>query len=438
MTEAIGRYGNRSGNICFNLIILTWQGKGPILDRVIIRYKNNNRPAYVNHAMKPLENMLHSPKKHYAGFSVLIAVIALAVLISSAVFTLRALIAPGENTQPETNDTHSFDLKETRDGWWETSDEIYFGIPARIVFRMPENAEEPTSPETIAREIWTEFDRIGNIFNAFDPDSETGRLNSSARQGMTSVSSDMMEVLLVSQKLWETSGGAFDPTMLPVKRMWEDAVRDQKVPSNRDILKTMSSVGFENVAIYEDSGKIRIKKRDIRFDFGGVAKGYAVDQVAGVLEAHGIPAALIALAGEIRTFGDNNGRPWRIGIQHPLDMGEVWGAVSAETDIRVSTSGNYRQPLRIAGREFYHIFDPDTGRPVSEKILGVTTLCASGKASGAFLDGAATAIVVLGAKKGMVFAEKTGIEALIIRKSGSGEIEELMTDGFRVMYEPFR
>ena len=437
MTEAIGRYGNRSGNIGFNLIILTWQGKGPILDRVIIRYKINNRPTYVDNAMKPRDNMLHPPKKHYAGFSVLIAVIVLAVLISGAVFTLRALLAQGENTRPETNDTHSYNLKETRDGWWETSDEIYFGIPARIVFRMPDNTEGPASPETVARDIWAGFERIGDIFNAFDPDSETSRLNA-AGLGLTSVSPDMMAVLLVSRKLWETSGGAFDPTMLPVKRMWEDAVRDQKIPSNRDILKTLSRVGFENVEIDEDAGKIRIKNRDIRFDFGGVAKGYAVDQAAGVLESHGIPAALIALAGEIRAYGDNNGKPWRIGIQHPLDMGAVWGAVSSETEIRVSTSGNYRQPLRIAGREFYHIFDPQTGRPVSEKVLGVTTLCTSGKTSGAFLDGAATAIVVLGPEKGLAFAQETGIEALVIRRSGSGEIEELMTDGFRAMYEPLR
>ena len=388
--------------------------------------------------MKPRKYMLHSPKNQYAGFSVLIAVIALAVLLSGTVFTLRMLFAPEKDNQATANNTHSYNLRETRDGWWETSDEIYFGIPARIMFRMPDNAEDPASPETIAGNIWAEFDRIGDIFNAFDPDSETGRLNATGRQKTTSVSSDMMAVLLVSKALWEKSGGAFDPTMLPVKRMWEDAVRDQKIPSNRDILKTMTIVGFENVAIHRAEGKIRTKKRDIQFDFGGVAKGYAVDQVTGVLETHGIPAALIVLAGEIRAFGDNNGRPWRIGIQHPLDMGDAWGAVSAETDIRVSTSGNYRQPLRIAGREFYHIFDPDTGRPVSEKILGVTTLCASGKASGAFLDGAATAIVVLGVEKGLTFAEKTGIETLVIRQSGSGEIEELMTDGFRALYEPLR
>lgn len=388
--------------------------------------------------MKPRDNMRHPPKNHYAGFSVLITVIVLAVLIAGAVFALRALFAPGETTRPETNATHSYNLKETRDGWWETSDEIYFGIPARVVFRMPDNTDVPASPEAVARDIWAGFDRIGDIFNAFDPESETGRLNAAGSRGLTNVSSDMMAMLLISQKLWETSGGAFDPTMLPVKRMWEDAVRDQKIPSNRDILKTMSRVGFENVEIKKDAGKIRTKKRDIRFDFGGVAKGYAVDQAAGVLESHEIPAALIALAGEIRAWGDNNGKPWRIGIQHPLDMGEVWGVVSSETEIRVSTSGNYRQPLRIAGREFYHIFDPETGRPVSEKVLGVTTLCTSGKTSGAFLDGAATAIAVLGAEKGISFAKKTGIEALVIRRSAGGEIEERMTHGFRDAYEPLR
>ena len=81
-------------------------------------------------------------------------------------------------------------------------------------------------------------------------------------------------------------------------------------------------------------------------------------------------------------------------------MKELWATVSSDKPLKVSTSGNYRQPLKIAGTEYYHIFDPKTGKPVDVRVLGVTTLDATDTASNALLDGAATAITVLGPGKG--------------------------------------
>lgn len=371
----------------------------------------------------------------YGGASCLIIAIILILIVSAGLFTLQSYLI-NHNDSPETAaEKIVFDLKELRPGWWETSNLIYFDIPARVVFRLPEEKRD-VDPETLSRKIWAEFERIGDIFNPFDPASEAARLNRENTRGTIPVSKEMHEVLMLSKKLWDASDGAFDPTMLPVKRLWEQAVQSQQIPSNRDIMRTLSRVGFEQVEKVKDRREIRRKTGHIEFDFGGIAKGYAVDRVAALLREHDISAALVALSGEIRTFGKNNDSPWRIGIQHPLKMNDLWGIVSSETDIRVSTSGNYRQPLIIAGHEFYHIFDPRTARPVAEKILGVTTLCSSQKASNALLDGAATAIVVMGSESGLKFANRLGIEALVLKRSRDGRIEEIMTDGFKRLYEP--
>ncbi len=371
----------------------------------------------------------------YGGASCLIIAIILILIVSAGLFTLQSYLST-RNDSPETAaENIAFDLKELRPGWWETRNRIYFDIPARVVFRLPEE-KGGIDPETLSRKIWTEFERIGDIFNPFDPASETARLNRENTRGTVPVSKEMHEVLMLSKKLWDASDGAFDPTTAPVKRLWEKAVQSQQIPSNRDIMRTMSRVGFEHVARVKDRREIRRKTSDLEFDFGGIAKGYAVDRAAAVLRAHNIPAALVALSGEIRTFGKNNDSPWRIGIQHPLKMNDLWGIVASETDIRVSTSGNYRQPLIIAGQKFYHIFDPRTARPVTEKILGVTTLSGSQNASNALLDGAATAIVVMGAENGLKFAHRLGIDALILKETRDGRIEEIMTDGFRRLYEP--
>lgn len=387
--------------------------------------------------MPPQEQRIN-PKEPKNGFSStaygLAIIAALIVVVGASVYAIQWHDTGNDHSRNNKGGTASYDLAETRPGWWETSAFIYFDIPARVLFQAPED-KKSIDPEELAEKIWAEFDRIGNIFNPFDPDSETARLNEQRRSGSVPVSEEIHEVLLTAESLWETADGAFDPTMLPVKQMWEEAVASQKIPSHREIKRTMAHAGFDKVEVAPDTPEITLDNKNIQFDFGGIAKGYAVDKVTALLRREGIDAALVSLAGEIRTFGKNNDKPWRIGIQHPVDMNALWGIVSAHGDIRLSTSGNYRQPLRIAGREFYHIFDPATGRPVSETILGVTTLCNSQKTSSARLDGAATAIVVMGADAGIRFAEKMGIEALVLKRGRDGEIKEVMTEGFQTVYE---
>lgn len=325
------------------------------------------------------------------------------------------------------------EVKQVRPGWWETRRSIYYDIPARILFALP---KDKVSARQIAADGWAEFAHIGDIFNPYAPDSETARLNKADTTDPITVSKAMRDVLMLCRKLFRQSDGALDPTMLPVKSLWQDAVQSQQVPSDRDILRTLDRVGFDNVVLLPQKRAIRLKKPGIRFDFGAVAKGYAVDRVVGLLKARGVSAALVQLGGEIAAFGENGERPWRIGVQHPLDMESIWGVVTAETPLRVSTSGNYRQPLIIDSHQFYHIFSPQTGKPVSEKVLGVTTVSFGSSKSSAFCDGAATAITVMGAEAGMALARQAGIDALILKRAGDGRIKETMTTGLKPHYQP--
>jgi thiamine biosynthesis lipoprotein len=111
-------------------------------------------------------------------------------------------------------------------------------------------------------------------------------------------------------------------------------------------------------------------------------------------------------------------------------MDEIWDVLEGHGDIKVSTSGNYRQPIVIQGHEFYHIISPKTGRPVSEKMLGVTTAAFGSEASAALLDGAATAITVLGVDQGLNFAKKLNIEALILDMGTNNKIRQHLTENF--------
>lgn len=324
-------------------------------------------------------------------------------------------------------------LRNTGNGWWEAGDLIYHGIPARILFQMPPGTEK--TPEEVNAAAWLEFERIGGIFNPFDPGSELARLNSLIQPQTVTVSNDFFTVMRLSRALWNDTGGNFDPTMWPVKQLWQAAEKTQQIPGDADIAAALKRTGMNNVKIMEGpEHTIAFSAQPVQFDFGGVVKGYAVDRVCKILLDAGITSGLVQLGGEVNAFGDNNAKPWRIGIQHPREMDKIWGVISSKGDIRVSTSGNYRQPIQIGDQSFYHIFSPETGWPVSEKVLGVTTADLKGVADSARLDGIATAITVMGPKNGLALAQELGIEAIILYEKPDGGIGEYVTQGLSGVY----
>jgi len=369
----------------------------------------------------------------------LLAVLATALCLGIVFFALHQvpLSKAADPRYPKNKKNQNFEqipvVKAIAENWWESRQPIYFNIPARILIK---HQGDKQAAQDIINAAWKEFERIGRIFNPYDPESEVAKLNQAGTSGTISISGDLYKTLKISQQLFAESRGRFDPTFLPIKKLWRHAETTQIIPTEREILKTLQDTGFENVVIDTGhTGQIRITKTAIRFDFGGIAKGYAVDQVRKILKQSGIAHGLVQLGGEIAAFGGNDGEPWRIGIQHPRKMPDIWGIIGRRADTRVSTSGNYRQPLRIQGQTFYHIFSPKTGKPVSERVLGVTTIGGAESHSNALIDGAATAITIMGAAEGIQFAEKLGIEALILtRKNGPG-IAEHMTPGFDRFYE---
>jgi thiamine biosynthesis lipoprotein len=333
-------------------------------------------------------------------------------------------------------------LEEVRAGWWETRRAIYHEIPARVLYRLPDG--DRARARVVADGVWAEFDRVGSIFNSFDPTSEVGRLNDLSRAGggSVAVSADLLAILGLSQRLWEDSDGRFDPTVWPLKELWREAVRADTPPSSAQLAEALATTGFGKLSLPSpaeraESGdsELDLPAVGLRFDFGGVAKGHAISCVESFLRDHGVERGLIQLGGEVSAFGDNDGEAWRVGVQHPRDMNAVWGVIANRETLRVSTSGNYRQQLKIAGETYYHIFDPRDGRPVSTRVLGVTTADLQGGISSALLDGAATAITVMGAEAGLALAGHLGIDVLILVADDGGDVREVMTEPLRAHYE---
>ena len=157
------------------------------------------------------------------------------------------------------------------------------------------------------------------------------------------------------------------------------------------------------------------------------------------MRRRGAAAGLIQVGGEIYAFGRSDTGPWRLGVEHPTDKGRLYGVIEHAGTIRVSTSGNYQQPLVIAGKTYYHIFDPRTGWPVDTRVQGVTVAVFDAGAAfdNATLDALATAAVVVGAERAAALAKALGAEALLI-EGAPGALRETVTPGLQSRWRKHR
>jgi thiamine biosynthesis lipoprotein len=115
-----------------------------------------------------------------------------------------------------------------------------------------------------------------------------------------------------------------------------------------------------------------------------------VDLAIEHLKTQAVKGAIVNAGGDVRTFGTQGGRAWRIAVQNPL--GGIIGIIETDSDEAVFTSGNYQRfGVDENGFRYAHILDPRTGWPVSQ-VLSATVIADSGMVA----DAAATALVVAG------------------------------------------
>lgn len=244
--------------------------------------------------------------------------------------------------------------------------------------------------------------------------SEIARLNASAGREPITVSPATLELLQIALKWARESDGAFDPTVAPLVALWGIGGEQPRVPSKEELKKNARLVDYRDLRISGDTAFLRRAGQGI--DLGGIAKGYAADEVALFLRENGVPSALIDLGGNVLAIGTKkDGTQWNIGIQNPgLPRGNALGFLSV-SDRSVVTSGAYERFFESGGRRYHHILSPTTGLPAASGIESVTVV-SQYSADG---DALSTAFFVMGIKKATeMLGNLPDIEALFVQKEG--------------------
>lgn len=303
----------------------------------------------------------------------------------------------------------------------------YTGLTMGTTFTVKWVAKPEQSMQNIQSDITQALKEVNQTMSTYIKDSELSLFNQLPEGSSVNASAELIDILLLSQRISEESSGAFDVTVGPLVNLWGFGPdgRVIKAPSDDVITNLRHRVGYKNLSVELESRKIT-KQADLYVDLSAIAKGYGVDVVASVLEKHGIKDYLVEIGGELRASGlKPNNAEWRIAIESPVTGEREVEKILSISNTGIATSGDYRNYFEENGIRYSHTIDPATGKPITHKLASVTVL----RPTCAEADGLATAFMVMGEERAYEFAVKNKIDAFFIVKSDEG-FKEYMTPGF--------
>ncbi len=209
-------------------------------------------------------------------------------------------------------------------------------------------------------------------YSRFLDSSLVSLVNQAAGTGWVEVDDETDHLLSLCHEMHFFTRGSFDPTALPLIRLWNWKANPPVLPTEEAIEAVRPLVGWEKVE--RRPGAIFLPRPGMCLDFGGIGKEYAVDRVVQIAAEHGIGNVLVDFGQDIRVRGYPPGKPaWHVGLEDPRTMGRCWASVAVTRDA-VATSGDYMRHFVSGGRRYGHIIDPRTGYPVRNACLSVNVI----------------------------------------------------------------
>jgi thiamine biosynthesis lipoprotein len=293
--------------------------------------------------------------------------------------------------------------------------------------KLSKNIDEALK-KNITQEIEGKLIAINQIFSTYLVDSEVSQFNQLDNIALRKQSKTFVNVLDEALIISRSTQGAYDVTVGPVVDLWGfgPTFSVDKIPSKEDISEALAKVGYQHLILDKEDSLIRKAKPYVQLDFSSIAKGYGVDEIAGVLEANGYKNYMVEIGGELRVSGKSpRGDAWKIAVEKPSENERSIQRVLALHNTAVATSGDYRNFFEHQGVRYSHAINPATGWPVKHNLVSVTVLAETAMKADAW----ATALMVLGYKKGYDLAIDNGLNVLFIVKEGDAYIERV-TLGF--------
>jgi len=282
--------------------------------------------------------------------------------------------------------------------------------------------------DALREKVYKKLEHIEDIASTYRENSELSRFNRNPSIDWIDTSHEFCDMVDASLAVNKATHGAFDVTVGPLVNLWGFGPRDgdYAIPSDDEIAAALAFVGKDQVAADCRQPALIKASPQTYVDLSGWAKGYAVDEIAELLDRQKLDNYLVEIGGELRARGHNaEQKTFAIAIEKPNKNNGMDYFILRASNVAVATSGDYRNFFEDAGKHYSHIMDPRTGRPVSHALTGVTVV----SRTTAFADAMATALLVLGPQDGPALAEELDLAAYFLVRTDTG-ITEITTPRF--------
>ncbi len=269
--------------------------------------------------------------------------------------------------------------------------------------------------------VQQQLDNDDHELSTWKNDSVLSRFNQYRGTDPQPVSNNMADIVTLSLRIGQQTQGAMDITVGPLVNLWGFGPDKQpvKTPDAQQIAASRALTGLQHLQVINRAGQAWLQKDlpGLYVDLSTVGEGFATDHLARLMEREGINNYLVSVGGAVLTRGKNaQGNAWQVAIQKPTDKEN---AVQAIVDLQghgISTSGSYRNYYELDGKRISHVIDPQTGQPITHKLVSVTVIAPTALEA----DGWDTGLMVLGPEKAQQVVREEGLAVYMIVKDGEG------------------
>lgn len=289
--------------------------------------------------------------------------------------------------------------------WWWLDGQT-MGTTWSVQLRAPDGLDR----DLLLAELQAELDLVIAQLSPWQADSVISRYNGAPAGSWQALPEPFNGLLAQALALAQATDGAYDPTVGPLVALWGfGAAAPRSAPPDPDeIAAARARVGWQRLVHDRDNARL-LQPGGVQLDLVSIAEGHAVDRLGEVLERHGVHHYLAEIGGELRARGTRpDGQPWRVALADPL-AGPPREIVPLR-DASIATSGDYLAHFEHEGTRYGHAIDPHTGWPVRHGLASVTVVAEDSARAGAL----ATALSVLGPERGLAFAQRHRIAALLL------------------------
>lgn len=281
-----------------------------------------------------------------------------------------------------------------------------------------------------AEKAQAEFVRLHEIFdryNEYEGVNNLRRVNERAGRAPVQAEPELIELLLFCRERQREYPGRVNVAMGAVFDLWHEYCEaGAAIPPMDALTAAAAHCDMDDVILDETAGTVYFADPELKLDVGAVAKGWAAERAAKVLEESGLASYLINAGGNVRAGGaPKDGRLyWGVSVQDPDDA-QGGLDVLYFTNGSAVTSGDYQRYYEVNGRRYHHIIDPETLMP-SEYLRAVTVWTEDS----ALADFLSTTLFLTPYEDGRALVDSlAGVEALWVLPDGTVS----MTDGMRAM-----